>query len=300
MNLIKWAVGLIILGYLIYTLDVRAIITIVSTVNPWLLIVALGVYAITFVILTMRWMQVLSHMNLALPLEEAYSAFVSGTLLSDFTPARLGDLGRAYFVRKRIEPKLGVVSVIIDRYMDILALLALSTGGMLLLSEKGLSITYVLPSFSVILFALLIGALLLWFRGEKISRLADRVGGRALFERLEEGLERIEKPGNVLLLGVSFTLVAWLTHAARVGLIIQAVNATMPFYFLPFLLPMISALAMLPISPGGLGLVEGGMVVVLALFGIQPPVGMAIALIDRAITVFFHASIGLRAIWIKS
>ena len=59
---------------------------------------------------------------------------------------------------------------------------------------------------------------------------------------------------------------------------------------------MISALALLPVSPGGLGLVEGGMAAILAVFGIPLSTGIAIALIDRAMTVFFHSLIGLRVI----
>jgi len=303
---LKWAVGIFILGYLIFSFDIRNITAVISSANPALLVTALIIYAATFVILSMRWKKILSRMGVVLPLREAYPAFVGGTLLSDFTPARLGDLGRAYLVRKRLEPKLGVVSVIVDRYMDILAILLLSAIGLLILrSEKGISgedLVYITLSLSVILFAFLLGALLLWFKRKRTHQFVQGFAGKFMkieklashLSKFDEGLGKLKNPRTLLPICVIYTLAAWLTHALRVSLIIQAVDATMPFYYLPFLLPMISALALLPISPGGLGLVEGGMVAILDVFGVPPSTGIAIALIDRTLTVFFHSIVGPR------
>ncbi len=308
---LKWIFGLVILGYLILSFDIKNIATVISSAKAEFLVLALVTYAISFLILTLRWKKILLAMGIDLPLREAYTAFVAGVLLSDFTPAKLGDLGRAYLVKKRLDPKRGVVSVIMDRYMDILTILILSIIGLLLLSgEKGISgddLVYIILSLMVILFAFLLGALLLWFRIDKtlqfilslVSKSSRTEKITTSLSKFKEGLGGLNNRRTLIRTGILYTFIAWLTHALRVSLIIQAVDATMPFYFLPFLLPMISALALLPISPGGLGLVEGGMAAFLALFGIPPSTGIAIALIDRTITVFFHSTVGLRTILLK-
>lgn len=302
---IKWAAGLFILGYLIYSFDIKSIAAVISRANAVLLAAALLTYACTFVILSMRWMKILEKMGFELSLREAYPAFVAGTLLSDFTPGRLGDLGRAYFVRNRLEPRLGVASVIVDRYMDILALLSLSIVGLILLYGKGVSrheLTYLLLPLSILAFAALTGAFMLWFRREKtlevILRAAGKLGKKNFSSilKLSEGIGRLKSPRSLLFTGVSLTYISWLTHGLRVSLIINSVGAEVPLYYLPFLLPMISALALIPVSPGGLGLVEGGLVAVLAVIGVPPSSGIAVAIIDRVLTVFFHSAVGLRAV----
>ena len=87
-------VGLIIIGALLYRFDPDEIIQNIRSASPRYLAAGVLVYALTFLVLTMRWRMILSKMGERLPIVAAYQAFAGGVLLSDFTPGRIGDLSR--------------------------------------------------------------------------------------------------------------------------------------------------------------------------------------------------------------
>jgi uncharacterized membrane protein YbhN (UPF0104 family) len=67
-----------------------------------------------------------------------------------------------------------------------------------------------------------------------------------------------------------------------------------PLYILFFLQPLVSALALIPITISGLGLVEGGIAALLFQFDVPLAAGLSIALLDRVLTTAFHLLVGGR------
>jgi hypothetical protein len=247
-----------------------------------------------------------------MPFLSAYQAFVGGVLLSDVTPFRLGDFSRPYLVKEYMDTGHGFASVAIDRYIDILTILSLSSAGFLLLYRNtiltGRTALYLLLSFSMLILFFLLGTLLLWFKRAQIINFTTGVVKRVKSQfgfipvdtlnsfllGFDEGMSIVKGPTQLLTISILLTLLAWITHALRVSLVAQSVGCSLPFIFLFCLLPTISALSLIPVFPAGLGLVEGGLAALLSLFGIPLHVGLSIALLDRALTVFFHVLIGSR------
>lgn len=306
--------GLAIIVYLAYTFNVQAVVETISVANPLFLISSVLIYSFTFLILTLRWKRILSYIGVKIPLLPAYQAFVGGTLLSDVTPSRLGDFFRPYLVKKYMDMRQGLASVAIDRYIDILAILSLSTVGFLLLYIyeilSGETVMYMFLSFSILIFFFLIGTLLLWFKRTQVIYFFTRVIEKAKIKfhftvldklnpfllKFDEGMSVVKHPLQLLTFSILLTFLAWVTHAIRVSLIAQSVDYTISPLFLVCLLPAISALSLIPISPAGFGLVEGGLVALLSFFGIPPYAGLSIALLDRALTVSFHLLVGSKYI----
>lgn len=311
-KILKLIAGLAIIAYLAYTFDLRAIVKTISVAKPLFLILSFLFYAFTFLILTTRWKRILSNIGAKIPLSDAYQAFAGGMLLSDATPSRLGDFSRPYLVKKYMDIGQGFASVAIDRYTDILTILSLSSAGFLLLyTTKILSAKtaiYMLFSFSILIFFFLIGTIMLWFKRAQIIYFTTGVIRRAKIKfnfvvldqlnsflmKFDAGMSIVKSPTQLLTISILLTLLAWITHALRVSLVAQSVGCSLPFVFLFCLLPAISALSLIPVSPAGLGLVEGGLAALLSLFGIPLYVGLSIALLDRALTVFFHILVGSR------
>ena len=311
-KIIKLIPGFAIIAYLAYTFDVRAIVKTISVAKPSFLFLSFLIYSFTFLILTARWKRILSGIGVKIPLLSAYQAFVAGTLLSDVTPSRLGDFSRPYLIKKYMDMGQGFASVAIDRYIDILTILCLSSVGFLLLYTKeilsGKTVIYLFLSFSILIFFFLIGTLLLWFKRAQIINFTTGVIKRAkkksnfifldqlnsFLLEFDEGMSIVKRPLQLLTFSILLTVLAWVTHALRVSLIAQSVDYSISFIFLFCLLPAISALSLIPVSPAGLGLVEGGLAALLSLFGIPLHIGLSIALLDRALTVFFHILVGSR------
>lgn len=293
-NLARLFIGLLLIAFLLYRFDADEILQNIGSAKPSYLALAILIYALTFIVLTVRWRMILSAIGEKLPFIEAYQAFAGGVLLSDFTPARVGDLARPLMVKDHVELKRGVLSVIIDRYADILTIGLLGTSGLLLFSD--LFSLHLL--FAIVLFlAAVLSASLFWLKRALLVRGADRLGWERLTQaahRLDEAACSLNRPSGLMARSVLLTMIAWTLHALRLALIAKSVGYDVPLHVLFFLQPLVSALSLIPITISGLGLVEGGIAALLSWFGVPLAAGISIALLDRALTTAFHLIIGGR------
>jgi uncharacterized protein (TIRG00374 family) len=115
------------------------------------------------------------------------------------------------------------------------------------------------------------------------------------YERFEEGVFGSVGVRGMPLLGL-MTGVIWMTEALRLYLVVRALNFTgvdLGFSGALFVALIGSLLTAIPFTPGGIGLVEGGMIGVLTgAFGVSGTHAAAIVLVDRAISVFSIVVLG--------
>lgn len=114
----------------------------------------------------------------------------------------------------------------------------------------------------------------------------------SILEKFDESMGKINNPVKLLVLCFSITSFAWVTHTMRVVLIAKAIDISLPFVILVFLLPLVAALSLIPFSISGLGFVEAGIVTLLSLLGVPLYAGISIALLDRGSTFLFHVIVG--------
>jgi uncharacterized protein (TIRG00374 family) len=110
--------------------------------------------------------------------------------------------------------------------------------------------------------------------------------------RFREGL--LDSLGNLPTL-FGLTLLVWLLESTRLYLVLQA----LPLHFsislsqVIFIALVASLLTTIPALPGGLVLVEGGIVAVLVFFGLNPNAALSVALLDRFISYWSLIGVGL-------
>lgn len=302
-NLIKLGIGLGILLYLVYIFDFRAVINAISKSNPFYLALSLLVYSFIFLILSIRWRTILSSMRITIPLSAAYQAIVGGVLLSSLTPSKLGEFARPYLAKRHMDIPSGFASVVFDKYVDISSVLFLSGWGFLLLYFKGMindDYRYLLAWFSGLVLVFFIGSVIFWaWRKQTINIVKKtaillRVSPISILDKLDESMGKIPNPPQLLVLCLSITSIAWFFHAVRISLLARAIGYSLPFEFLVFLLPLVAALSLIPLSISGLGFVEAGLAALLSLFGVPLYAGISIALLDRSLTFLFHVVVGSR------
>ncbi|KDE54611.1 lysylphosphatidylglycerol synthase transmembrane domain-containing protein [Methanoculleus sp. MH98A] len=286
-------IGILIIAALLVLFDPAAILSVIASARPEYLVLALLVYAFTYLILTLRWRSILSAMGESLPIGRAYRAFVGGVLLSDLTPGRIGDFSRPFLVRDEIDLNKGIASFAVDRYADLLTIAILGFAGLVLLSVPG-GKGYLIPA-ACLLLLILLPFTLFWLKRPLVIRAAERLGSARItgfVQTLDEAAGQVPHLPSLTARAVLLTTAAWVTHAARVALIAGAVGYSVPLPPLTLLQPLVSALSLVPVSLSGLGLVEGGLAAVLAGLGVPATVGVSIALLDRGITVAFHLLVG--------
>jgi uncharacterized membrane protein YbhN (UPF0104 family) len=270
--------------------------------------VALGVYYLAFPIRAARWRILLTNAGAPRDLIPARRYLAENIYLSWFvnslTPAKLGDVFRGWLLRRTtgITWSLGMGTIVAERLLDVIVLVALMIGSGILTYRAVLSggdaepITCVLPGnlpvarlgpvlleiftiAGVALVVLVVGLVGFARYGAHLERvLPKRMGD--IYVRFSGGL--VYSFGRFGPL-IAFSLLAWLAEAARFYFVGQALGHALPFA-LVFFFSLVSAfLTTIPITPGGVGF-EGILAAALCMHGFGPADAWSLALMDRSLS----------------
>jgi len=122
----KYILGFLVtaglLGVLIWRADPVAIKAGLVGSNYWLILAAFGLTILLFTIKILRWQSILRVQGIKISFLEALDLILIGTFGSAITPAKVGDILRAFYLsRRNQEAKMGkaVFSVVFDRILDL-------------------------------------------------------------------------------------------------------------------------------------------------------------------------------------
>ncbi|NHJ32766.1 MAG: flippase-like domain-containing protein [Asgard group archaeon] len=121
----KYLLGFLItgglLGVLIWKADPEAIWNGLVGSNYWLILVSFGLTLVLFTLKILRWQSILRVQGYKITFFEALDLILIGTFGSAITPAKVGDILRAFYLSKRKDVKIGksVFSVVFDRILDL-------------------------------------------------------------------------------------------------------------------------------------------------------------------------------------
>lgn len=292
---LRLAIGILLVILLFWFVSPAAVLHSLESINPVFLLAAILVYALAFLLLTIRWRIIVKHLGADLPLGEAYQAFTGGVLYSDFTPGRIGDLTRAVLIKERLDIHKGTVSVIIDRFIDIIVLICLGIAALVIYSSRFVSVFSLLALF--ILTLIFAGIVVLLWQSTKILFWIQKIpylGIPAFAAQVQTAFSEFLNARKVFTKGILLTLIVWILHALRIVLITLGLGYFVPLQELFLIMPLISALSIIPVTLSGLGLVEGGMMTVLTGFGVPTSAALTIAILDRGLTMLFHFAVGGR------
>ncbi len=301
-TLISFAISLGILIFAVLRLDIGlgVVWRNARRADPALYALAFAVYYAGFPLRAYRWRSMLGRVGI----DPAHGFPVPGTgglveifLLSWFAncvvPAKLGDAYRSYLLKRRTGASFSTTlgTILAERLTDLTVLfVAMSAVGALLfhggVPERATE-TFLL-GLGLIVVAI-VGLGVMWTSRHALQRrLPERV--RQQYGRLHDAVFAcLRRPG--LFLAISIAI--WLGEGLRLLLVARALGADVSFTTAMFVALMGSLLTTLPVTPAGLGLVEGATVAVLvAVIGMENDLAASIALLDRVIGYWSIVGIG--------
>jgi glycosyltransferase 2 family protein len=275
----------------------------ISHANPLFLLAAFAIYYAGFPLRGLRWVTLLKGAGYRVSTKDGTEILFLSWLVNCIVPAKLGDVYRAYLLKLNspVSATRALGTVFIERILDlfVIAILGLSAGffrfrgsiGDLPTAVQGI---FVLGVAMVILLA--VGLVVLRNFGRRLIRaLPVPQRGVDLYERFEEGVFNSVGLKGLPLLGL-LTVLIWCTEAARLYFVIQALGFDklgLGLSGIMFVALIGSLLTAVPLTPAGLGAVEGGVIGVLTtVFGVAVGHATAILLIDRSISVFTIVILG--------
>jgi uncharacterized protein (TIRG00374 family) len=268
--------------------------------NPWLLVAAFVIFYLGFPLRGLRWAILVRQSGYNLGLRDSTEIIFLSWLVNCLVPAKLGDVYRAYLLKINSPVSLSRTfgTVFIERILDLFAIVTLGLAAGFVSFRSGLPADVQIVFAIGVVFVLLLAGGLLTMRnfGRRIlQRLPLPHRAIELYDRFEEGvfasIGMRALPRLIVITGF-----IWATEAMRLYLVVQALG--LPDVHLGisgafFVALSASLLTAVPLTPAGIGFVEGGIVGLLTLvYNVPQGDALAITLVDRAISVLSIIVIG--------
>ncbi len=283
----------------------------IAGANLLLVLLAFLIYYVGFPLRGLRWTKLLRGAGYRVRVKDGTEILFLSWLVNCIVPAKLGDLYRAYLLKlnSSVSATRTLGTVFMERILDLIAIAAL---GVLAgywrfrgnLNDLPQTAQLVFAFGAVVVVALIVALVAMRSFGRRVIALLP-LPGRVMefYDRFEEGVFGSVGRRGLPVLGL-LTVLIWSTEALRLYLVVRALgfsDVDLGFSGAMFVALIGSLLTAIPFTPGGLGLVEGGMGLVLTkVFNATAGHALAIILIDRAISVFSIVLLGSIAYVISS
>ena len=292
-TLISFAIAISVIVFLAlrFDLDWKATWNNIRGGNPGFYILAFLVYYSSFIFRGWRWRILARNTKIdripgaKLPSTLKCSQFILlGWFANTVTWFRLGDAYRAYEFSRESKGGFPRVmgTVLAERVLDMATVFVLMIAGALYLSlDRGINAS---PLFLFAAFAM-VGALILLIvlmsrYGIRLSRWLPNNRLQGVYEKFHQGtMGSFESLPIVLLLGA----IGWFLEVGRLIFVVQALDMNVSLSLILFVALASALLSTVPITPGGLGIVEPGIVGILML-SLARHDAVSIALLDRSIS----------------
>ncbi len=269
----------------ILNVDFTRTFELMGRANLALLLAGLFAYYLTFPLRSLRWTLILRRVGTPVPYPAAMQILFLSWFVNCIVPAKLGDLYRAYLLRGNFGASISrtVGTVFIERVTDILVIfaLALAAGFWSFRGRNRPEVDALFLAGFVVAAVLVVLVIALRYQGRRLTRLLpERI--QEFYERFHEGSTGALTPRVLIPVGV-ITGFVWLLEGARVFFVIQALNisdAQLGISSSVFVALAASLLTAIPLTPAGIGFVQGGVVLALGMYGVSPEAGTAVALTD--------------------
>jgi glycosyltransferase 2 family protein len=268
----------------------------------WLPLVILAFFG-TLLARTQAWRTILEGRT---NFKESFLVLNQAYLLNNVLPFRLGELGRALLLSGRVGLSFWRVlsTVIVERVFDLgiaagllLATLPLVVGAEWARSAAIVAVVLVIVGFSTLF--------LMARNPEGTRRVVERLTKPLpklqhwLSDKLASFLEGLSALKDLRrFLAVAFwMLLAWFFNIAWYYILLRSFIPVAPWLWAFFSIAVASLGVALPSSPGYVGVLETAMVGSLSLFGVDPSISLAYALVAHVLYFILTGVLGIYGFW---
>jgi len=295
-------IGLSIVAFILKKLDLDEVMVVIGKTDLTYFILACLSYLLLNLVLAFRLSYLLKKIGHNIKYFNVFLSHMGGMIVGDITPGRSG-----YFLTPPILKKTSGIPI-----TDGMACIFAPQGIEFILKVGGAAVALIyISSFSnvdrnffilamigaILLLVVGIIMLLLSWHDEKVSsKLLSKIpfinsfsGNLSFFK--EKSILIKNSLDKILVL----CMVGWFFAAFQWYLLTKAIGIDIPFFAIFLLHPLITILMFVPISPAGLGLMEGGVILVFSFFGISSAAAMAFSVLVR-INILVVDLIGLKIV----
>jgi len=311
--------GLVIFFVISFLAGFDKIFQVLSQANYWFILVAIGFQILSIVTIFFRWDMVVKYCRLKISDSRLFMITLAGIAFSHLMPSSRmgGEPVRAYFLRNETKKStsLCLSTIIVERIFDAVTFSIISLFVLISILLYWnlpawiilLLVLAFLIAFSMLVIIVYISVnkkvgmrIVMWFF-KRFQRFLSRWSTTAQWERklqkdvllFSESVAGMIKKRHLWAYGFGFSLLAWIFDIFRTYFIFVALGNNVSLLVIGGAIVIAALAGAIPVSPGGLGLIEAAMVIVFTSAGIPITIAAMVTIIDRLISYWGLTFVGL-------
>lgn len=316
-GLILILVGIAVLAAMILIIGPEQIENAIEKANPVLIVLAVIIQFVIYGLWTLRWSVTTNSVGIDIKKRHLLPMLMVGLAVNNITPSGRGggEPVRAYILSKYSKSSMesSFATVIADRGLDMFPFILLA-----IITIFAMIMYFNLPFW--IIFSLIIAVIVITIAfilalymsvnktaGEKITKWILRII-RRFYKKNPEKLEKkamnaihefqytmkiMLKDRKVFLYGLPLSFLIWFLEIIRVYLVFSSFGVDVSLILIAEVFIVASLIGMIPLLPGGLGAVDGIMILLYSAAGIPPSISAAATVVERLISFWMTSIIGL-------
>ncbi|HEX3014737.1 MAG TPA: UPF0104 family protein [Methanobacterium sp.] len=310
-------VGIGILIAMVLIIGPSKIVSAVELANPLYIALAVLIQIAIYGLWTQRWAINVNSVDISIKKVHLLPMLLVGLAINNITPSARGggEPVRGYILSKYSNTSFekSFATVMADRGLDTFPFMVLAVIVIIsIILFMNLSDLIVLGLIIAVIALLIIFIValymslnkefgkkaILWLVGiiKRISRKEhSRLEERALnvIHGFQNSMRTMVKDKNVLMYGIPLSFVIWFFEILRVYVVFSAFNVNVSLLLIAEVVIISTLLGMIPLLPGGLGAVDGVMVILFSAAGIPPSISAAATLVERLISFWMTTVLGI-------
>ncbi len=288
---LKFAIAAALLGWVLGDVEWDEFFATLRRANFLLLVCALGGFVAALVVIGVRWWFLLRTQQIPIRLWEVIRLSFLGQFFNAVVPGTVGgDLVKAYYAAKHTPHKgAAMITVFVDRLMGLTELALLAAVMVAVLWAGGLAtwekIRTPAAAAAAALFAVAVMLVFLLSRRVRgllhLQKIYRRLSIAHHIDSAGAAARRFRERLGDLIVAMAITLVAHGLWLASVALIGYSLGLQLPWYIYFVYIPLIYIIGAVPVTPGGVGLVENMYVLFFVSVAIGKAEIIALALVVR-------------------
>ena len=258
--------------------DIDEVRTLLRGADVSLLGLALTCYLADLAVRALRW-HALMPAKFGMRYRDVLTALLVGYAVNNVLPARLGELFRAEFCKRRygVSGTAALGSIILERLLDGVMVLSVLTMGFLLVDKQGSAADTIRQLLMLGAGLGVLGFFAVWvvLDGGVRARLKAPQWVTARLDFLEESLHVIRTPAFVR--GLALTLPVWVLESVAIWLVMRAFHFDLDPAALMCLVGVASLSTLLPSAPGYMGSYHAAYALIMVFVGSTVSAGVAAA-----------------------
>ena len=263
-------------------------------IAPLWALMALTSYSFAIAFRILRWQYIISQVK-KITYTRVGVALVVGYAVNNIVPARLGELFRADFCKRRLNlPRVQALgSIVLERFADGVMVALLSLTGLAFLHTSNNYEHHLVVVFGFSAAAIFggVGVILFFASHSRYHFLFARwTAIYKMLEKFKHSIEIIRSRKMVVVFALS--IVVWFFDSGSLWALVRMVGVSLPLASMLLLVGVVSLSTLLPSPPGYVGTLQFAFVLVLSFFHYSASVGLVAATAQQVILIGYITLIG--------